>query len=331
MSEFGFQAFPTQETVESYTAPEDRNPTSRIMEHHQRGRHGNGLIVAQMTDSFRVPERFANWIYLSLVLQAEGIRYGVEHWRRYMDRVGGTLYWQLSDCWPVASWSSIDSFGRWKALHYAARRFYAPVLLSVEGKPPVMDLHVSNDLSEPWGGFVRWSLETLAGEIIDSDELAVTANSHADTQIASLDFTDCLTPETERRSVLVAELLRGTERVTLLVHPFVPSKHIDLADPRLKVDASRRGAELVVQLSSETLARFVELKLVGAPDTVFSDNYFDLPAGRTVIVTCPLSEGCTESKAREALQVRSLFDSYSTPTGPSDAERRIDEWRDVGN
>lgn len=174
-----------------------------------------------------------------------------------------------------------------------------------------MDLHVSSDLPEPWTGTVRWSLETLAGEAVDSDELAVTAAPHADTRIASLDFAARLTPDTERRPALVGELLRGTERVSLSVHPFVPVKHLDLADPRLEVEVTRRGEELIFRLTSRTLARFVELKLVGAPETVFSDNYFDLPAGRAAVVTCPLPEEWTESKAREALRVRSLFDSYS--------------------
>ncbi len=321
MSEFGFQAFPTMETVEFYAGPEDRNPTSRVMEHHQRGRHGNGLIIAQATDHFRVPERFADWVYLSLVLQAEGIRYGVEHWRRHMDRVGGTLYWQLNDCWPVASWSSIDFFGRWKALHYAAKRFYAPVLLSVADRPPVMDLHVSNDSPQPWDGSVRWSLETLGGEVIESGERAVVAPSLADTSIASLDFAGLLTPEAKRRAVLVVELLRGDERISLSVHPFVPSKHLDLEDPRPNVDIRAEGGRILIRLTARSLARFVELKLAGAPDTVFSDDYFDLPAGRTLTVACPLPEGWTESTAREALRVRSLFDSYSTPEGGAKEDR----------
>jgi len=312
MSEFGFQAFPTLDTVEFYASPEERNLTSRVMEHHQRGRHGNGLIVAQMTDSFRVPATFEGWIYLSLVLQAEGIRYGVEHWRRHMDRVGGTLYWQLNDCWPVASWSSIDFFGRWKALHYAARRFFAPVLLSVEDRPPVMDLHVTNDLPDPWTGSVRWSLETLTGEVIESDERAVTAPPHADTRIASLDFADRLTPEAARQSVLVTELLQGTERVTLSVHPFVPSKHLDLADPGLTVDVEEKEEELAFRLTSRSLARFVELKLRGAPETIFSDDFFDLPAGRTMVVTCALPGGWTESDVKQALRVHSVYDSYKS-------------------
>jgi beta-mannosidase len=96
-----------------------------------------------------------------MVLQAEGIRYGVEHWRRNKNRVSGTLIWQLNDCWPVASWSSLDYFGRWKALHYAAKRFYAPVLLSIEDKGDLMNVYVTSDLTEPWGGSVLWSLRTL--------------------------------------------------------------------------------------------------------------------------------------------------------------------------
>jgi beta-mannosidase len=311
MSEFGFQSFPTMETVEFYTGAADRNPSSRIMEHHQRGRHGNGLIVSQMTDHFRVPRRFADWIYLSLVLQAEGIRYGVEHWRRHMERVGGTLYWQLDDCWPVASWSSIDFFGRWKALHYAARRFYAPVLLSVEDKPPVMDLHVSNDLPDPWAGSVRWSLETLGGEVVESAELTATAAPLSDVLVASLDFGDRVDKRTKLALVLVAELRHGEDQIALSVHPFVPSKHLELEDPRITVQVEARGEELVVRLTAQSLARFVELKFADAPDVVFSDNYFDLPADRTAVVTCSLPEGWLESTVKEALRVRSLFDSYS--------------------
>jgi beta-mannosidase len=311
MSEFGFQAFPTVKTVEAYTDPEDRNLTSRVMEHHQRGRHGNGLIVAQMTDHFRVPRRFADWIYLSLVLQAEGIRYGVEHWRRHVNRVGGTLYWQLDDCWPVASWSSIDYYGRWKALHYFARRFYAPVLLSVRDEPPRMALHLTNDLTKDWSGTVRWSLETLAGEALEADEQPVTAAPLSSAPIASLDFADRLDREARRGAVLVTELAHGDERRALAVHPFVPSKHLDLVDPAVRADARCDGDRVVVRLKARSLARFVEVTLSGAPDVVFSDNYFDLPAGRDVEIACAVPPGWTPDRAQGAIEVRSLYDTYA--------------------
>ena len=136
MSEFGFQALPPLETIRTYADEADWNMTSYIMELHQKNASGNSLMVGQMLDTFRLPKDFVSLVYLSMALQAEGIRYGVEHWRRHPDRVAGILYWQLNDCWPVASWSSLDYFGRWKALHYFARHFFAPLMLSIEDKSP---------------------------------------------------------------------------------------------------------------------------------------------------------------------------------------------------
>ena len=103
-----------------------------------------------------------------------------------MDRVSGTLYWQLNDCWPVASWSSIDYFGRWKALHYAARRFYAPVLLSVEDEGSWMSMHVTSDLTAPWEGTVRWTLEMLDGTVLVGGLESVVAAPQASTQVCML-------------------------------------------------------------------------------------------------------------------------------------------------
>jgi beta-mannosidase len=298
------------ETVEFYAAPEDRNLTSYIMEHHQRGNHGNGLIIAQMTDTFRMPKDFTAWIYLSLILQAEGIRYGVEHWRRSMHRVAGTLYWQLNDCWPVASWASIDYFGRWKALHYLARRFYAPVLLSIEDKPPQMDLHITSDLTESWDGTIQWRLETLSGEKVDSGTLDVEAHPLADTPIYRFDFSNKVNAENERNLVFVCELWQKDDHISTCVGTFVPNKHVSFANPDLKVTTAQNGDEFKFSVTAKSMARFVELKLSGA-DVVFSDNYFDVPAGRTVKVTCPIPDGWSLEKAQEELRVYSLYDSFA--------------------
>jgi beta-mannosidase len=309
MSEFGFQALPPYKTVQTYATPKDQNMTSYIMEHHQRSGSGNGLMVGQMTDTFRMPKDFQSLVYLSMVLQAEGIRYGVEHWRRHRERVSGTLIWQLNDCWPVASWSSIDYFGRWKALHYAARKFYAPVLLSVEDKGDQMGLFVTNDMTGPWTGEVRWSLETLTGERLDKGIEKVSAAALAVTPVRVLDFSGRLTDDNRRQVVFVAELWNGEELMARQVATFVPNKHLELVEPQIEMKVSVAGQQLTIQLKAQSLARFVELELEGA-DVVFSDNYFDVPAGQTVIVTCPLPKGWTLNQARAALQVRSLYNSY---------------------
>jgi beta-mannosidase len=244
-----------------------------------------------------------------MLLQAEGIRYGVEHWRRNRHRVSGTLIWQLNDCWPVASWSSLDYFGRWKALHYAAKRFYAPVLLSVEDDAPRMAVHVTSDLTERWEGIVRWRLETTQGEVQASGEQKVQAAPLADTSVSALDFTDKVTDDNRRKLVFVAELWQGSTILSTSVSTFAPVKHLALTDPEMKVNTSLKDGSLVFEVSSKSLARFVELQLDGA-DVVFSDNYFDVPAGSAVKVTATLPGSWTLEKVCQALKVRSLINSY---------------------
>ncbi len=310
MSEFGFQALPPLATIRTYAAEDDWNMTSYIMEQHQKNASGNSLMVGQMLDTFRLPDGFDSLVYLSLVLQAEGIRYGVEHWRRHRDRVAGTLYWQLNDCWPVASWSSLDYFGRWKALHYAARRFYAPVLLSIEDDPPRQTISVTNDRPERWDGGVRWSLETLEGAVLAAGEEPVAAAPLATTAVKALDLAAHVTEDNRRSLVFVAELWQD-DCVARQTAFFAVTKHLTLADPGIAAACSGDGAQLHITLQGRSLARLVELSLDGA-DVVFSDNYFDLPAGRAVAVSCPQPAGWDDQRAAAALRVRSIYDSFQS-------------------
>jgi len=310
MSEFGFQALPPLATIRTYAPESEWNMTSYVMEQHQKNASGNSLMVGQMLDTFRLPGDFPSLVYLSMVLQAEGIRYGVEHWRRHPDRVAGTLYWQLNDCWPVASWSSLDYFGRWKALHYAARRFYAPLLLSIEDQPPVQAVYVTNDRLEPWEGNLRWSLETLAGESLASGDAAAQAGAQSAVRVLHMDFSDHLTGDAPRELAFIAELWQGDRCVARQTAFFAPIKHLALQDPSLTASLEPDGEQLSMEISAASLALLVEASLEGA-DVVFSDNYFNLPAGRAARITCPLPAGWTLSRARQALRLRSVFDSYA--------------------
>jgi len=361
VSEFGFQSLPALETIRTYAEESEWNMTSYIMEHHQRSGGGNGTIITYMADHFRLPKDFESLVYLTQLLQAEAVRTGVEYWRRNRRCTSGTLYWQLNDCWPVASWSSLDYFGRWKALHYAARRFYAPVLLSAEGwwpktepiteptivrwsvetlegevlqtgerrmsasalrrllgaGPPAAEewrpevtLHVTNDLTTDWRGTLRWSLETLEGEVLERGREEVRVSALSSACVCELDFTSQVSEDNRREVVLVYELWRDEERLSMGVLPFAPNKHLQLSDPELRCTVSEADGELKIAVTAQRLARFVELTLEGA-EVVFSDNYFDLPAGRTMAVTCPLPQGWTVEEARSALRVRSLYNSFA--------------------
>ena len=310
MSEFGFQALPPLATIRTYADEADWNMTSYIMEQHQKNASGNSLMVGQMLDTFRLPKDFVSMVYLSMVLQAEGIRYGVEHWRRHPDRVAGILYWQLNDCWPVASWSSLDYFGRWKALHYAARRFYAPLMLSIEDKTPEQGVYVSNDWLEPWEGTVNWSLETLEGEVLTSGHAPVKVAPQASTLVCKLDFSNQITYDNLRKLIFIAELWQGDQFVTRQTAYFVPIKHLSLTDPAITVNLQSQKGELIVELISHSLALLVEVSLIGA-DVVFSDNYFNLPSERSIQISSPLPVGWTLSRAQKEIRICSVYDSYS--------------------
>lgn len=330
VSEFGFQSLPPLETIRTYAQPEDWNMTSYVMEHHQRNASGNGKIVNYMTAHFRMPKDFPSMVYLSQLLQAQAVRTGVEFWRRNRACTSGALYWQLNDCWPVASWASLDYYGRWKALHYTARRFFAPLLLTAEaswGKAqgsaalesghlfqrlpgPYVSLHLVSDRTTAWKGSVRWSLETLAGDVLKSESLSVTVSPGESVQVRSLDLSDLLTPDNERQVVLVYELWEGEQRISADVLTFVPSKHLKLASPALDVAIGQAEGGYEIEITAQQLARFVWLDLPAAPDAIFSDNYFDLPAGRSVRVLLPDIEGWTVDKLAAELRVSSLYDTF---------------------
>jgi beta-mannosidase len=312
MSEFGFQALPPLETIRSFAEEKDWNMTSYIMECHQKNASGNQLIIAQMLDSFRLPKDFESLVYLSMVLQAEGIRYGAEHWRRHPERVSGILYWQLNDCWPVASWSSLDYFGRWKALHYAAKRFYAPLLLSIKDAPPVHTVYLTNELREPWEGTLTWSLETLDGDVAKTGYQKVSAEPMRAVKICEMDFSGILKddPDFIRNLVFIAELWEGERMVSQQTAYFAPTKHLELKDPAISTQVKVENETAHITLNAASLARLVELTLERA-DAVFSDNYFDLPANRSLEVTFPVPAGWEEAEIQSALKTRSVYDTYA--------------------
>lgn len=309
VSEFGFQALPAQATVEAFCSEEERRAGSKVMACHQRALAGNPKLEWYLAQRFRLPRSFDGMVYLSQVFQAEVVRTAVEHWRRNPTRTAGALYWQLNDCWPVTSWSSIDYYGRWKALHYAARRFYAPVLLSVEEHAErgrrAADVWVSNDGAEPWQGRLHWTLETLDGEVIEGGDQPVVSPPCSAGCLLKLDFESRRSSLDWRRTVLVVELWQGQRRHALKVVAFTAEKDMPVVDAGLQTSVQVADGRAQVQVTAKRLARFVEVSAAGA-DVIFSDNYFDLPAGRTETVAYALPEGWTEEQARDCVRVRAL-------------------------
>ena len=275
-SEFGFQSFPEPATLNEFTAPEDRNITSYVMEYRQRSQIGNGTIIHYMLDWFRLPNTFENMVWLTQILQGLAMKYAVEHWRRNMPRTMGTLYWQLNDMWGAPSWASVDWRGRWKALHHMAKHFYAPHLISgvTDAKSGKATLSVTSDLHTDDAASVQWALTDLVGRALEGGEVAVIVQQNTNQIVAELDLHDALETHGERNVVLWFSLVIRGQMVSENVELFVRPKHVELLPPNMTIHTEQAiDGGYDVTLTAEAVALYVWLELA---DAQLSDNFFHL-------------------------------------------------------
>ncbi len=307
-SEFGFQSFPRLKSVEQFTLPDDRNIFSRVMERHQRNQAANGKILSYLSQTFRYPNSFDDLLYASQLMQAEAIRYGVEHWRRNRGRCMGAIIWQLNDIWPVASWASIDYYGRWKALHYAAKRFFAPVMISAEEEgelsqnPKINEYHpapleksfrlnVCNETLRDVTGEVVWALRTPDGAIVRQNQQTLTIPAMSAKWLDKVDCADASLTGHYVSFAFVVDDVALSEGTCIFCAP----KHFEFVNPRLTVET--RGDTLVV--TSHAYAKQVWLESEDA-DLLLDDNAFDMNPGTKVV---RVVKGTAEK-----VRVRSVWD-----------------------
>ena len=309
-SEFGFQSFPEPATVYEFTAPEDRNITSYVMEHHQRSEIGNGTIIHYMLDWYRLPNGFDNMVWLSQILQGMAMKYAVEHWRRNMPCTMGTLYWQLNDMWGAPSWASVDWRGRWKALHYMAKRFHSELMVSgVEDmQANTVDIHVTSDKQADIDATIVYTVTDANGREVTSGEIEATVNANTNTHIQQLDFSEQVEQFGKRNLLIWLELFIEehlvSDNLVLLSRP----KHIDFSDPQIRMQIQATHDNMYdVTLTSHAPALYTWLEL---PDAKFSDNFVDLQPNRGKSIRITVPEGMSEAQMRQNLIVKSLYNTY---------------------
>lgn len=286
-SEFGFQSFPAVKTLETVTdQKEDLNPFSYVMEKHQRNYGANGKIMNYLQQMYLYPGTFSLFVYASQLLQGEAIRYGVEHFRRNRGRCMGAIYWQLNDCWPVISWSSIDYHGRWKALHYYAKRFFAPLMISCEEQGMMsaeanmnrqhfefeksIRLNVANETREEKQVTVKWALRDAGANITQSGELQLTVPPLSAVWLKKQEFAEL----DIFKEYISFQLLEQEQEVSSGTAIFSYPKYFRYQNPRLSFVLE--GDEIVVAASA--YAKSVEIQNE-QEDLLLTDNYFDMNAG----------------------------------------------------
>ena len=309
MSEYGFQSFPQIETVKTYTLPNERDIQSPIMLAHQRHPRGNQLIREYMLREYPEPKDFESFLYVSQVLQAEGIRIGAEHLRRIMPRNMGSLYWQIDDCWPVASWSSIDYYGRWKALQFFARHFYANLLISPHLEDGSLKFYVVSDETKPTSATIRVSVIDFNGKVIQQRDQVTTVAPLASRSYFETAPTDLLKGTDAKNAFVYCELVVGGKVVSSHDYFFAPFKELRLPQPGITYDVAPASGGFRLTVKSERFAKAVYFS-AGDSDGAFTDNYFDLIPGKPVVIEYHARAPLSLKDFRSRLSVRSMADAF---------------------
>ena len=331
MSEFGFQSFPEPRTVEAFTEPEDRNLTSWIMDYHQRSAPGNQTIYKYLTDWFLLPKDFDHTLWLTQLSHGLCVQYAADHARRIQGRMDGLLYWQINDIWPGATWASIDVFGRWKALQYMAKRFFAPTYVSLleDRSNHEVEVHCSNQAANDVTVTVHWRVGTCDGTVLLEDHTQATIPAQTNACVQTIDCesfaikggTEKLPleirgnpnpPSRGDRDLLVWSWVEENgQEVSRNVAFFAKPKHLNLQKPTFttSVRPAENGA-CTITIKADRPAPWTRIELVGA-DASYSDNWFHIEPQlpRTVVVTP--QETMSPEEIGEKLEVVALVDYWS--------------------
>lgn len=296
-SEFGFESFPEMKTIATFASPEDYEIESEVMTAHQKSTQGNALIRTYMERDFIVPEKFEDFVYVGLVLHGQGMRYCFEAHRRNRPYCMGTLYWQLNDSWPVVSWSSIDYYGNWKALHYQAKRAFAPLIINPIHENGNLNVYLLSDKLEDSSDMtLDMRLMDFKGKKLlqKSAKVEVAANTSAKVFGCALDEW---ANEAQRKEcyLLLSLKDRHGKEITRDIHYFLPTKDLNLPQTTVNSKLKVQDGRCEVTLSASKLAKdiFVQIPYQGAR---FTDNFFDLLPGETrkIVITSPeIKKGTT--------------------------------------
>lgn len=307
MSEYGFQSFPEMSTVKKYAEPEDYDIYSEVMKSHQRSSIGNETIEYYMLKEYKKPRDFASFLYVNHVLQAEGIKFGLEGHRRAMPFTMGSLYWQLNDVWPVASWSSTDYYQKWKALQYYVKKGFEQVLVSPYEDELKFKVGIVNDRLEQVNAQLVLKLMDFDGRVIWEAASLVEIPANSSRDYFNENKEEFLARKDTRNLLFSAELIENGKSVSRNVFFFRPFKELNVPNPQVDHTIVKADNGFQIELKTDKLAKNVYLQ-IGDEEGFFTDNYFDMLPGEKITIN--LKTKISEEKLNELLTVRTLDDAF---------------------
>ena len=279
-SEFGFQSLPSIKTIETFTEEKDRNLFSKVMESHQKNPAANGKILYYLSETFRYPGDLSGLTFLSQILQGYAMKVATEHWRRNRGRCMGSIYWQFNDNWPVASWSSMDYYGRYKALHYMARVFNESVAGSICKEGNTMGFWISNESLKEAAVEMKISLKDLDFQVLYEESVSGTVAPLSAADLLTKDFSELIEGRSEQVFVTmeykVTDKETGRTEERCEFETFVPVKHLELKDPELTVSCQEDGT---VTLSAKSFAPYCMVEGINE-DIIWDSNVLAMTDGK---------------------------------------------------
>jgi beta-mannosidase len=307
-SEYGLQSFPVMATIKAFAEPGDMQPESKVMRAHQKFANGDGnqRLLLYIRQEYGEPKDFPSFVYLSQVMQAEGIELAAEHLRSARPRNMGSLYWQLNDVWPGASWASVDYFNRWKALQFHAKRFYAPVDIVPLRRDGKTEVFAVSDRTADFDASLHMRVYDMAGKLLREESRPVHATALASTRVEQVADAALLKGADPRHTVVAFDLIGQGKTLAHHLLYFGAARTLALPLPELATSLRETDHGIVLTVSAKRLARAVWID-TGDLDVRLSNNAFDLLPGESVDVTI---DGHVDLETlRHALSVRSLVDA----------------------
>jgi len=307
MSEYGLQSFPNFNTVKRFTIEEDWDIRSEVMDAHQRSGVGNELIKDYLKMYYQEPKDFENFLYMSQVLQAEGIKSAIETHRRNMPYCMGTLYWQLNDCWPVASWSSLDYYGNWKALQYFAKKAYQPLLVSPDIDDDQLEISIVSDLTEKIEVNLLIEVIDFKGKNLFTKKIPATIDPNSSSVFYKTDLNELVENKLKDKSFLKTQVIHNDSILSQNITYFKAVKDLKLPKPEININLFTEGNETTIELQSDQLAKNIYLYLEDM-QVFFSDNYFDLLPNELKKIVIKTDE--KKPIDQEQIKILSVADSF---------------------
>ncbi|MGE5498719.1 MAG: beta-mannosidase [Syntrophothermus sp.] len=315
MTEYGFQSYPEMNTIKKYAAPEDRTLHSEVMLSHQRcmsdarkdREYGNRLIQEYLERQYRQPKDFQNYVYVSQLVQAEGVKIAVEAHRRNMNKCMGSIFWQIDDCWPVASWSSIDYYGNWKALQYYARNFFEAVHAAPYINGENVEFHISSDRYEALKAQLEVTTMDFDGKVITQKKYPVNIKPNSSSIYQKLNKKELTNGKDESRVLTLVKLVQNGKVISENILYYKHQKELALEKPIFQVSLARNGKSYAVELRTDRLAKNVFIS-TDETEGAYSDNFFDLLPGEVKTVVFTPKDNV--SGFREKVRITSLADTY---------------------